>query len=304
MKWEPADLRAGLIVVAAVGIAAWSTMWLRRSQVVKGDEYFAEFDRIEGIGLQAPVQLQGYTVGRVVGITPRATPDGHILFRLRFLVDEVAGARLPVLSGTKARVQPPAVMIGTPVIVLEPPAGGGVPLAVGSTLPSLPTNAMMDQVQKLVTDAGGDVRKALARTVVLLDSLQGTLAVVKRAAEHGAVAAESAQVSLPRVARSAESAIGHADSLLREFRAITPQTKKMLDSLQGVVQTAGVATRTAAGTLKDTDPQIRRIIANLDSVSVTMKVLTRELSRKPVKFFSGVPEAAEPPGPAAPPKKP
>ena len=101
MKWEAADLRAGVLVVAAVGVAAWSTMWLRRSQVVKGDEYFAEFDRIEGIGLQAPVQLQGYTVGRVASITPRATPDGHILFRLRFLVDEVAGERLPVLAGTK-----------------------------------------------------------------------------------------------------------------------------------------------------------------------------------------------------------
>jgi len=294
MKWEPADLRAGIIVVAAVGIAAWSTMWLRRSQVVQGDEYFAEFDRIEGIGLQAPVQLQGYTVGRVAEITPRATPDGHITFRLRFLVDEVAGVRLPVLAGTKARVQPPAVMIGTPVIVLEPPAKGGAALPVGSTLPSLPTNAMMDQVQKLVTDAGGDVKKALSRTVLLLDSLTSTLTVVKRAASHGSVVAESLQVTLPRVAHSAESAIGHADSLLREFRTITPQTKRMLDSLQNVVATAGVAARSAAGTLKDTDPQIRGIIANLDSVSVTMKVLTRELSRKPVKFFSGVPEAAEP----------
>lgn len=294
MKWEAADLRAGIIVVAAVGIAAWSTIWLRRSEVVTGDEYFAEFDRIEGIGLQAPVQLQGYTVGRVAEITPRVTQDGRITFRLRFMVDEVEGVRLPVLAGTKARVQPPAVMIGTPVIVLEPPARGGAALPVGSTLPSLPTNAMMDQIQKLVNDAGGDVKKALSRTVLLLDSLTSTLTVVKRAAANGSSVAESLQVTLPRVAHSAESAIGHADSLLREFRTITPQTKRMLDSLQAVVASAGAATRSAAGTLKDSDPQIRRIIANLDSVSVTMKVLTRELSRKPVKFFSGVPEAADP----------
>ena len=54
-------------------------------------------------------------------------------------------------------------------------------------------------------------------------------------------------------------------------------------------------TKGKAAAVKSTaHPQIRRIVANLDSVSVTMKVLTRELSRKPLKFFSGVPEAAEP----------
>ena len=154
---------------------------------------------------------------------------------------------------------------------------------------------MLDLVQRLISETSGDVKKALARTVVLLDSLQSTLAVVRKVAEHSVSVADSAGVALPRIARSAEVAMANAnhaivraDSMLAEFRLLAPGAKQLLDSLQGVVAEAKKASQLAVGTMKDADPQVKKILANLDSVSVTVKVLSRELSRKPLKFFTGV----------------
>lgn len=296
MKWEKADVRAGLMVLGALGIAVAATVWLRRSTGT-GDVFFAEFDKLEGIGVQAPVVMQGYTIGRVEKVELRTAADGRMRFRVSLKIDDVAneGVKVsPIVVGTTAHVQPPAV-IGAPTIVLEAPARGGPRLTPGATLPTVQGGAMLDLVQRLISETSGDVKKALARTVVLLDSLQSTLVVVRQVAEHSVAVADSAGIALPRMARSAEVAMANAnhaivraDSMLQEFRVLAPGAKALLDSLQGVIAEAKTASKLAVGTMKDADPQVKKILANLDSVSVTVKVLSRELSRKPLKFFTGV----------------
>ena len=296
MKWEKADLRAGLMVLGTLGLAVAATLWLRRSTGT-GDVFYAEFDRLDGIGVQAPVVMQGYQIGRVERVEPRTAPDGSMRFRVSLAIDDVRndGAKVsPVVVGTTAHVQPPAV-IGAPTIVLDAPPGGGPRLTPGATLKTVQGGAMLDLVQRLISETSGDVKKALARTVVLLDSLQSTLAVVRQVAEHSVTVADSAGVAIPRVARTAELALANAnhaivraDSMLQEFRTLAPGAKQLLDSLQGVVAEAKAASKLAVGTMKDADPQVKKILANLDSVAVTVKVLSRELSRKPLKFFTGV----------------
>jgi len=287
MKWERADFRVGLIVLGAVGIAAGAIVWLRGGK--EGPRYFSEFDRIGGLAVQTPVQIQGFSVGRVTDITPIIAADGAVLFRVGLRIEATLadGSAFPIESGTHARIQQPSI-IGSPVIVLEPPATRGPPMKPGMS-PSAASPNMIDQVQQLVTDAGNQVTAALLRTVGLVDSLQTTLAVVRRAADRSALVAESTQAAVPRLVASVDKAISHTDSMVQEFRRIAPESHALLDSIGAVVPDLRAAVRTAATAATDADPPVRRIIANLDSTSATLKILARELSKHPFKtFFNGV----------------
>ena len=158
MKWERADLRVGLIVFGAVGIAAAAIIWLRGGKV--GPRYYTDFDRIGGLAVQTPVQIQGFSVGRVSDITPIVAQDGAMRFRVGLRIETTLedGSRFPIETGTHARIQQPSI-IGNPVIVLEPPPTRGVPLPPGM-IPSIASADMIDQVQKLVNEAGGQVSAA------------------------------------------------------------------------------------------------------------------------------------------------
>ena len=287
MKWERADLRVGLIVFGAVGIAAAAIIWLRGGKV--GQRYYTDFDRIGGLAVQTPVQIQGFSVGRVSDITPLVGPDGAVRFRVGLRIETTLedGRQFPIETGTHARIQLPSI-IGNPVIILEPPLTRGVPLPPGM-IPSIASADMIDQVQKLVNEAGGQVSAALVRTLALVDSLQATLAVVRRAADRSAIVAESTQAAVPRLVGSVDRAISHTDSMVQEFRRIAPESRALMDSIGAVVPDLRVAVRTAATVVTEADPSMRRIIANLDSTSGTLKLLSRELSKHPFKtFFGGV----------------
>ena len=287
MKWERADLRVGLIVFGAVGIAAAAIIWLRGGKV--GPRYYTDFDRIGGLAVQTPVQIQGFSVGRVSDITPIVAQDGAMRFRVGLRIETTLedGSQFPIETGTHARIQQPSI-IGNPVIILEPPPTRGVPLSPGM-IPSISSADMIDQVQKLVNEAGGQVSAALVRTLALVDSLQATLAVVRRAADRSAMVAESTQAAVPRLVGSVDRAISHTDSMVQEFRRIAPESRALMDSIGAVVPDLRVAVRTAANVATEADPSMRRIIANLDSTSAMLKLFSRELSKHPFKtFFGGV----------------
>ena len=287
MKWERADLRAGLVVLGAVGIAAGAIFWLRGGKV--GAHYFTDFDRIGGLAVQTPVQIQGFSVGRVTDITPIVAPGGAVLFRVGMRIEARLqdGTPFPIESGTRAKIQQPSI-IAAPVIVLEPPAARGTPLPPGM-IPAEASADMIDQVQKLVNDAGGQVTAALVRTLGLVDSLQATLSVVRLAADRSAQVAESTQAAVPRLVASVDRAITHTDSMVQEFRKIAPESRAVIDSIGAAVPDLRAAVRTAANAAKDADPEVRRIVANLDSTTLTLKILARELSLHPIKTaFGGV----------------
>jgi ABC-type transporter Mla subunit MlaD len=287
MKWEHADFRAGLVVVGALAIAGAAIVWLKGGR--EGPHYFSDFDRIGGLAVQTPVQIQGFSVGRVTDITPVVGPGGTVEFRVGMRIEATLqdGKPFPIESGTHAKIQQPSI-IGAPVIVLEPPATRGAPLPPGM-IPAEATADMIDQVQKLVNDAGGQVTAALVRTLGLVDSLQATLSVVRLAADRSAQVAESTQAAVPRLVASVDRAITHTDSMVQEFRKIAPASRAVLDSIGAAVPDLRAAVRTAAGAANDADPQVRRIVANLDSTSLTLKILARELSLHPMKtFFGGV----------------
>lgn len=63
---------------------------------------------VQGLGVESPVFLGGFNVGRVSDVRPRVGPDGQLLFRVRMdVLWKLDSAPMPLNQGLRARVVPP-----------------------------------------------------------------------------------------------------------------------------------------------------------------------------------------------------
>lgn len=289
MKWESADLRVGLMLVGAAIVAVTSFIWLSPVVDEKSTAYYTEFDRIDGIAEQSPVQQRGYVVGRVDAITPRIDANGALVFRVRFQVRSKLqnGESFPVLEGTKVRLVPPPV-IGAGYLVLEPPAGGGRALAAGATLEGARNTAVLDQVQTIADQVGGDVRKTLAGALSLVDSLRMLTSDARAALTVATHAVETVDGDLPRILAGVERELVVLDTVLRETRQLTPALLTTVDSVNRMVAESRVALSRVDRMVVERQPELVRISASLDTTAMTLQHFMRAVSRRPIRALTGV----------------
>ena len=287
MKWESGDLKVGIVVLLALALFVGGLVWLTTGATDRGIAIYTRYDAIDGLAEQAPVQLGGFTIGRVDDIAPRVGENGAVVFDVRLKIDWTpeAGRALPVPVGTRARLVPPPVT-GTGFLAgyvqLEPPAQRGLaPLQPGDTLPGVRSVAMVEQVQEFVTSLTHDWTRTLAAVNTLVDSLTRTAAAANRLAG-------TTQDLLPRVSSSLEQRLATADSLMLELRAITPHAVASMDSVQAIISDTRRLVASVDRSLEARDPQIGRVLANLDTTTAVLNHFVREVTRRPGRLVSGV----------------
>ena len=287
MKWESGDLKVGIVVILALALFVGGLVWLTTGATDKGVAIYTRYDAIDGLAEQAPVQLGGFTIGRVDDISPRIGPDGGVVFDVRMKIDWTpeAGRALPVPVGTRARLVPPPVT-GTGFLAgyvqLEPPAQRGLAsLQPGDTLAGVRSVAMVEQVQEFVTSLTRDWTRTLASVNTLVDSLTRTASAANQLAG-------TTQALLPQVTASLEQRLVTADSLMRELRAITPHAIASMDSAQAIISDTRRLVASVDRSLEARDPQIGRVLANLDTTTAVLNHFVREVTRRPGRLVSGV----------------
>jgi MlaD protein len=301
MKWESADLRVGAAVLAVVALLASATVWLAGARGRDDGDLYAEFSRVDGVAAQAPVQLGGYTVGRVESIEPHADSVGNIRFRVTMRVQWrlPSGARLPLSSGARARVVPPPVTVAgnllSGVIALEPGAPGGALLAAGATLPGESSAPAFDQAQALVVSLGEDMQRTLAAVRALTDTLARTsraVATSSAAVERSALATGRA---MPALTASVTREMASADSLVRDARRLTaamatlvPEASAGIDSAQKAFAASRQLAGDASIALSARDAELARVLARMDTTTVLLNHFVRQVSRNPVRALTGV----------------
>ncbi|MDX1675094.1 MAG: MlaD family protein [Longimicrobiales bacterium] len=296
MKWESSDLAVGAVVVAAAVILLGSFLWL--SPAVAGGTYplYTEFDRIDGINDQSNVVLRGYTVGRVGAIEPRVG-DGGLRFRVRLDIESelASGDSLLLPLGTTARLVPPPV-IGAGFILLETPATVAGLLEPGSTIPGTRATAMLEQVQGITEDVSAEVVVTMDLARTLMDSVTAAIGTANRALAETSAA-------IPTLMRGLEAQLDATAALTADLQqqvdTLGPSTLATIDSVQLLLADSRALVRDLHGTVAVTTPEIRQILARLDTTTVLLNHFVRRVSEKPLRMLSGVdpPPGLDPPPP-------
>jgi phospholipid/cholesterol/gamma-HCH transport system substrate-binding protein len=300
VKWEQGDLAVGALVLGAVAIALGSTIWFAPAVTDTTVTYYTEFDRIEGMAVQSEVRLRGFTVGRVSAIEPVRAKNGY-RFRVAMRLDARLenGDRFEVPRGTTAQLVPPAVL-GAASIALESPDSATGNLAPGSTIPGTRSTAVMDQLNKLAGDLNTDVRRVIVSTLGLLDSLKRTATVATSALSAAEGAVRTTQDALPRLFASVERDLATADTLLKGLQQVTPATLKVADSVALLLSDSRKSLAQLTSLATSREPELSRIVANLDTSAVLLRHFAGEVSRSPMRAITGV----MPPTPRDPPPTP
>ncbi|HUF12019.1 MAG TPA: MlaD family protein [Longimicrobiales bacterium] len=287
MKWERADLGVGLAVVGAVVVLMATLLWL--SPAVSRDTYVleTEFTQIGGIAEQAPVYLRGYAVGRVADIEPHMGGDGNLAFRVLLNIQARVGSGdsllLPV--GTVARLVPPPV-IGAGFITLELPrdGGSGVFLQPGSRIPGIRDTPMLDQVQTI----SDSMTAELAVTLETARRLMGTLEQTAGAA-GGMIASTATDV--PLLLRELREQLRLAQELTSDMRThmatLVPTTVATIDSTQALLSDSRALLRRLDATIADHTPTIASILANLDTTTLLLEHVSRQVAERPLSVLRG-----------------
>ena len=308
MKWESADLRVGAAVLGAVGLLAAAAVWLAGTRGRGDGDLYAEFSRVDGVAALAPVQLGGYTVGRVERVEPHADSAGHIRFRvtMRLSWRLPSGARLPLSSGAHARVIPPPLTVAgnllSGVVALEPGPAGAPPLEPGATIPGESVAPALDQAQALAMSVGTDIERTLLAVRALTDSLSISARAVVTSSAAVERSASATGRALPALSATVAREMAAADSLVRDARRLTASMAVLVPSAAAGIdsaQTAFAASRRLAGdastALSARDAELARVLARLDTTAVLLNHLVREVSRHPVRALTGVRLPAAPP---------
>lgn len=292
MKWDNTDLRVGLLVFFALILGVVSFMWVGQVWGRNVAPLYTDVDDVQGIGVESPIILNGFNVGRVSDVEPRIGVNGQLLFRVRMdIVWRLDNdAEMPLKRGLKARVVPPALDIGRGSIVLVMDAQPNAPsLKPGDVVPSEKlAGSTTNRMQQVVDSVGRDLRLVIAQVDKLVQSLSVTVASATATMKGANEMLASVNGQVPAIMQSVKTNLASADSLMKSLNAMTPATVATLDSVRGLLGDSRVAIARATEFLDNNEPQLASTIANLDQASAVLNNLLKEVSRRPIKALTGV----------------
>jgi ABC-type transporter Mla subunit MlaD len=289
MKWDNTDLRVGLMVLGALIVGVASFLWVGQQWRRNVAPLYTDVADVQGLGVESPVFLGGFNVGRVTDVRPRVGPDGQLLFRVRMdVLWKLDSAPMPLNQGLRARVVPPALDIGRGSIVLETPKVSSVVLKPGDVIPSVLIGGTTNRMQLVVDSVGRDLRLAIASVEQLVKSLEITVAsaATTMRSANGMIASVNKEV--PGIINGVKTSLASADSLMKSLHNVTPATVATLDSVRALLGDSRTAIARATEFLDANEPQLSSTIANLDQASAVLSNLLEEVSRRPIKALTGV----------------
>ncbi len=284
------DLGLGLAVLAAAAIAIGATIWLSaplRHDSGQGPLY-ADFAQLDGLGVQAPVIIQGFRIGSVDAISPHdaGRRGGQLRFRVRMTVQwQLADStRLPLKEGTRAIIQ--SALVGSPSIVLVSPPGRAGRLGPGAVIEGVVETSPVTRVLALADSISAELSTTLVKTRAAFDSL----GVVAGVAARGVRTTDAA---IPGLVSGVARDVASLDSAISGLRGLMSSTQSTTDSAQAVL---GETRRAVAGLSQSVnrhDAEIAHIIANLDTTSALLQDFVRQVEAKPTRLLTGVKPAPQ-----------
>lgn len=290
-RWEPGDLRTGVLVLVAFALLVAGVIWGNTTKVQDLAPLYAEFPTLTGVTTETPVMLNGFKVGHVDDITPLTDSMGRLRFRVKMLVQwhPGGGQYIPYRQGMRVRLIPPAIeVLGTALLKLEAAPTAGDPLSPGATVPMLAYASPLEGAQARVDSMAQEMALTLADTRRLLSALVKTASAATGAATATAGVANSAASELTLIAADTRLRMATADSLMRDMRSLTPSAKATADSLQGLLGDSRKAVARLTKMADANEPQLTHTLASLDTTSALLQHFMQQVSDRPLRVLTGV----------------
>lgn len=222
------EIRVGLTVLAALLFLYLGVAWARRSGWFAPDDrrYFVMFEQVNGLKTGDPVNIRGYTVGRVEAILP-----GQEAIRVEISVDR----NFSLYQDARADIQIRELMGGKQIELL--PGTRAPQLETGTTFAGR-TSLDVSSGLSAVSDLMGELDMSRANQLLArFDTLSLLLLTLAREADLEAL--RRSMASLERTAADFQALSGELrrsdlpqrlDSLLDETRSLMRQGGDLLDA--------------------------------------------------------------------------
>lgn len=289
---QRSDLYVGLFLVATVALVVIALVATSGWGVARYD-VFVRTDDAQDIAVDTKIYMQGLEVGRVAAISPRPVGTaGRLEFILRLsLVDRFPdGTPLRLPRGTSAEVT--SALLGGSQLQLSVQSDSGGTLAPGDTIGLQRAGSPIEAFASLARDLKGTIEHALTSATgtmdmarVLLDSLRLTTGTARRlliATQPGAEKAlAGVNANLDRLQAMLDSTNTRTGLTFKQVDATLAQSRVLLGSVDSL-------TRLVAGMGAENRPEVRALMLNLRNISAELGYVLEQLSRRPLRFISGV----------------
>ncbi len=289
---QRSDLYVGMFLVATVALVAVALIATSGWGVDRYD-VFVRTDNAQDIAVDTKIYMQGLEVGRVATIAPRPVgTEGQLEFILRLsLVDRFPdGTPLRLPRGTSAEVS--SALLGGSQLQLTVQSDTGGTLAPGDTIDMQRTGSPIEAFASLARDLKGTIEHALVSATGTMDmvrSLADSLRLATGTARHLLITTQpgaekilsGVSANLDRLQSMLDSTNTRTGLTFRQVDATLEQSRVLLVSVDSLLRTM-----TAMGV--ENRPEVRSIMLNFRDISAELGYVLEQLSRRPLRFISGV----------------
>ena len=286
------DLYVGMFLVATVALVLIALIATSGWGVDRYD-VFVRTDNAQDVAVDGKVFMQGLEVGRVAGIAPRPVGEaGRLEFIIRVsLLDRFPdGTPLRLPRGATAEVL--SGLLGGATIQLAVTPGSGGSLAPGDTIEMHRGTSPIEAFGALASDLKGTIQQTLVSATATLnavrglaDSLQNATGTARRflvSAQPGTQRVlDGVGANLDRLRLVLDSANARTGVTFTQLNATLVQSRTLLASVDSL-------TRLLVAMGGENRPEISAMILNFRNLSAELSYVLEQLSRRPLRFISGV----------------
>ncbi len=228
------ETKVGVLAAVAIVILIVGYSFLKGNDVFSTEnEFYAKYDRVDGLAISKPVFVNGYQIGRVSALTLQ--PNGQIL--AQFKIDP----EYAIPKNTIARLES-TDLLGSKAIVFELGSGGEF-AEDGDTLNANIQKDLLDQVEPVQKKA----EQIIARMDSILTSVNSTLN--------------------PEFQRNFERSFASIAKTLETLEGTTKTVDGIVTTQGAKVALLMGNLESISGNLKNNNAKITSIISNFEKVS-------------------------------------
>lgn len=287
------DFLVGLLVIATVLVLTLAFVFTKGWNKRQFDLYMRS-ESARDLTSDTRVLLQSLPVGEVKGIAPKLDSlTNRLQFIVHLRIDErfQDGTELRLPLGTRAEIVQ-ANMLGGVGIELRMPERAVGRLASGDTIISVRLSSGLDAIAQIADSLRQQTALVLTDTRTLIDNLTKTVILAHRELERTAPGVRSTLDEMTNVLAQLRPTLVRADSLMGSVHGAVggltdsisntlAQTHSLLSHLDSLAMTASAI----AGENRDV---VRTTAENLYVISAKLEHFLDEVSRRPLRLFTGV----------------
>ena len=247
------EIKTAIVVLSGILLFIFLYNYLKgQNLLIASRTFYATYSSVEGLTKSAPITINGFNVGSVVGM--ELTPDGRNVLLTLLIQDDIEFSK-----NSKAQIYETGLIGGKAVAIVF--ADDGARQAVsGDTLASEVKDGLTDLVNQRLTPLQEKIEKMMVSADDLLQNINDIFDDRTKAHLRGSVARlDSTLASIQRLSSSAESMLASNKSKLN---SAFDNAEKFTENLVAISDTLTEAD--LAGT-------INRLNQSLASVSALLK---------------------------------